>query len=68
MATKKMKVSTSWAFIIWAALLVGGYVFAGFKPDAPFWAYAMFLTLGLGAYTGKRLFQKRPEFGGHLIK
>ncbi len=66
MAVKKMKVSTSWAFIIWAFLLTAGFAFTGFKPQAQFWAYSMFLTLGLGAYTGKRLFQKRPEFGGHL--
>ena len=64
MAVKKVKVSTSWAFIIWAALLIGGYVFAGFKVDAPFGPYATWLTFGLGAYTGKRLFQKKPEFGG----
>lgn len=67
-AKKKIEVSTSIAFLIWAFLLTGGFMFTGFKPAAQFWAYAMFLTLGLGTYTGKRLIQKRPNFMGAGLK
>lgn len=61
---KKITIRTSVAFIIWAMLITGAFVFTGFKPLAQFAAYATWLTLGLGAYTGKRLIQKRKEFNG----
>lgn len=64
---KKVKVNTSWAYLIWAFFLVVGYGFAGFKPEAPFGAFAMWLTMGLGMKVGKRLFQKKKEFGGKEI-
>ena len=60
----KVKVSTSVAFIIWAVLLSGAFVYTGLKPLAQFSTYAFFLTLGLGVYTGKRFFQKLPNFSG----
>lgn len=62
MGAKKIKVTTSIAFIIWAVLLTAAFAYTGFKPDAQFSTYAFFLTLGLGAYTGKRLFQKHSKF------
>ena len=62
MADKKIKVTTSIAFLIWAVLLSGAFVYTGYKPDAQFSTFAFFLTLGLGAYTGKRLFQKHSKF------
>ena len=61
-STRKIEISTSVAFLIWAFLLSGAFVYTGIKPDAQFSTYAFFLTLGLGAYTGKRLFQKHPKF------
>ena len=59
---KKMKIRTSVAFIIWAVLLTGAFIFTGFKPVAQFSTYATWITLGLTAYTGKRLFQKDRRF------
>jgi MFS-type transporter involved in bile tolerance (Atg22 family) len=59
---KKITVRTSVAFIIWAVLLTTGYYYTGFKPSAQFWIYALFLTLGLGGYTSKRLLQRLPRF------
>ena len=58
----KIKVRTSIAFIIWGVLLSGAFVFTGFKEIAQFSTYATWLTLGLTAYTGKRLFQKDKRF------
>lgn len=52
---KKITIRTSVAFIIWAVLLTGGFAFTGFKPTAQFAVYAMWLTIGLGAYAGKRV-------------
>lgn len=59
---KKITLHTSVAFIIWALLISGAFVFTGFKTAAQFGPFAMWLTVGLGAYTGKRLFQKKKEF------
>jgi len=58
----KIKIRTSIAFLIWLIFLSGAFVFTGFKPVAQFSTYATWLTLGLTAYTGKRLFQKSPKF------
>lgn len=62
---KKIVIRTTWAFLIWAFLLTGGFVFTGFKPTAQFETFAMWLTIGVGLYTGKRLFQKKAEFNGN---
>lgn len=59
---KKIKIRTSVAFVIWLVCLSGAYVLTGFKEAAQFTTYATWLTLGLGAYTGKRLLQKKAEF------
>lgn len=60
----KVKVRTSIAFLIWAALLSGAFVFTGFKESAQFSTYATWITLGLTAYTGKRLFQRHQKLNG----
>ena len=59
---KKITIRTSMAFILWAVLLTGAFIFTAKYPDAQFSTYATWLTIGLGAYTGKRLFQKSPKF------
>ena len=59
---KKVTIKSWQAFLIWAALLTGAFIYTGFKPDAQFGNFATWLTLGLGMYTGKRLFQKRVDF------
>ena len=64
MNNKPSKITTAVAFIIWAVLLSAGFYYTGFKPNAQFWVYALFLTLGLGAYTGKRLLNRLPKFNG----
>ena len=64
MGTKKINITTSIAFIIWAILLSGAFVYTGLKPDAQFSTYAIWLTTGLTAYTSKRLIQKRQDFKG----
>ena len=63
---KKLKfdIHTGLAFLIWALLISGAFVFTGFKEAAQFGPYATWLTIGLGSYTGKRLFQKKKEFNG----
>ena len=60
----KIKIRTSIAFIIWALLLSGAFVFTGFKESAQFSTYATWITLGLTAYTGKRLFQRHAKLNG----
>ncbi len=61
----KIKVRTSIAFLIWAVLLSGAFVFTAKHPDAKFDVYAMWLTIGLASYTGKRLFQRHQKLNGH---
>jgi len=56
----KFDLHTGIAFLIWAALLT----FAYYNPNPQFQNYAIWLTAGLTAYTGKRLFQKKKEFIG----
>lgn len=60
----KITLHTGLAFMIWAILMVGAFVFIGYKPEAGpyFSAFAMWLTVGLGALTSKRLIQKKKEF------
>lgn len=59
-ASKKLKfdLHTGVAFLIWAGLLT----FAYYHPNDQFNTYAIWLTMGLATYTGKRLFQKKKEF------
>ncbi len=56
------QISSTWAFIIYAILLSGGFVFATFFP-APYEIFAWALTAGAGAYWGKRLLQKSSKYG-----
>ena len=60
----KIRIRTSIAFIIWAVLLSGAFIFTTDSPDAKFDAYAMWLTIGLASYTGKRLFQRHQKLNG----
>ena len=60
----KFDLHTGVAFLIWTILITGAFVFTGFKEAAQFGNYATWLTIGLGTYTGKRLFQKKKEFNG----
>ena len=62
---KRTKIRTSVAFVIWAVLLTGAFVITAKYPGAQFWTYALFLTLGLGGYTGKRLLQRLPRFNNY---
>ena len=65
---KKIEIKTEEAFLIWAGLLFLAYLFTGLKPNAQFAAYATWSSVGLTAYTGKRLFQKKKEFNNHETK
>lgn len=56
----KFDLHTGIAFLIWATLLSYAY----YHPNPQFNTYAIWLTTGLGVYTGKRLVQKRKEFNG----
>ena len=64
MGKVKVTIRTSIAFLIWAVLLSGAFVFTGFKEAAQFSTYATWITLGLTAYTGKRLFRHHPKLNG----
>lgn len=54
----KFDLHTGFAFLIWAVLLTWAY----HDHNPQFQSYALWLTAGLGTYTGKRLLQKRKEF------
>lgn len=56
----KFNIHTGAAWLIWAVLLTWAYN----HPNPQFPSYAVWLTAGVTAYTGKRLLQKRKEFGG----
>ena len=56
----KFNLHTGLAFIIWAGLITWAY----HNHNPQFGNYATWLTIGLSAYTSKRLFQKRKEFNG----
>ncbi len=54
----------SWlAFVLYSALMVTTYVWATYKPEAPYEVFAWAFTGGFGAYLGKRLMQKKESFG-----
>jgi len=57
---KKFDIDTWLAFVIWAILITTAFYL---RPDSSnFNTFCMWLTVGVATYTGKRLFQKRPEF------
>ena len=59
---KKLKFDLhTWAaFMLWAAFIVSAFYL---RPESTnFNTLCMWLTIGLSAYTTKRLFQKKPEF------
>jgi len=57
-----MYITSTKAFILFALLVTGGFVFKTFFEKAPYEAFAMYLTMGFGAYIGKRLWQKKETF------
>lgn len=62
MMVKKLKfdLHTGVAWVIWATLLTWAY--HNHNPQLA--TYASWLTIGTGIYSGKRLFQKKKDFGG----
>jgi len=58
----KWSIRSSVAFVLWYLGLIVGLAFTGFKPAAQYMTFALFSTMGLGLYIGKRLFQKRIDF------
>lgn len=65
MAKVKRQMSSTWAFIVYVAAMVSGFVFATIFPAAPYEIYAWAVTAGVGAYWGKRLAQKSTKFGAN---
>ena len=55
---KPKYVNTTIACAAFAFLLTFGFVWASYKPQAPFTAFMEGLVIGLGAVLGKRLWQK----------
>jgi len=64
----KWSIRSSVAFILWLLGLVGGFAFTGFKPVAQYFTFALFLTLGLGVYIGKRIIKHNIDVNGLLKK
>ena len=61
----KKGLTTEKTFAMWIVGLFIGFVWATFKPDAPFEAFSAALTGGLLGVTGKRLFMKHKKFNGY---
>ena len=62
----KVRVSTvrsTVAFIIYALLITGGFVFAAYKTAAPYLAFASQLTIGFGAYIARRYMNNKLYVG-----
>ena len=59
-----MRIGSSIAFVVYCALMLAGFVFSTFFTAAPYLAFAVQLTIGFGAYVGKRLLQKKGEYNG----
>lgn len=51
---RKMKITTSWAFIISLILLIGGFVFTAYKPTAPFPLFVSGIGYIAGLYGYRR--------------
>ena len=64
----KWAVRSSVAFILWFLGITGGFIFTGFKPAAHYVTYALFLTVGLGVYIGKRIIKHRIDVNNLLKK
>ncbi len=58
-----MTVGSTAAFIIYAIIMVGGFLWTTFNPTAPYVTLAEFLTIGVTAYLGKRLLQRASKYG-----
>jgi len=61
----KKGLTTEKTFALWIIGLYIGFVWATFFPNAPFSAFSVALTGGLGVVAGKRLFQKHRKFGNN---
>jgi hypothetical protein len=57
-----MKIPSGWAYALYSILMVACYVWATYKPDAPYEVFAWSFTTGFGGYLGKRLIQKKAAF------
>lgn len=53
---------SSVAFVLYALMMTGGFVWATLKPEAPYEVFAWAFTAGLGAYLTKRLVQKGEKY------
>ena len=53
---------SSAAFVLYALMMTGGFVWATFKPVAPYEVFAWAFTAGFGGYLGKRLWQKGDKY------
>jgi hypothetical protein len=62
----KSNVGSSRAFYVWIGTLVGTFIFTTFKPSGAYDAFVVALTGGFTAYLGKRLWQKKGQFGGQI--
>ncbi len=58
-----MTVGSTAAFIIYAIIMVGGFIWVTFFPAAPYMILAEFITIGAAAYWGKRLLQRASKYG-----
>ena len=54
-----MSIGSTWAFLIYILVMVGGMVWRTFFAAAPYETMALYLTAGVTAYLGKRLMQKK---------
>ena len=64
MRNETMKIGSTVAFLVYLGVMVAGYVWATFLPDAPYVTLAEFLTIGATAFWAKRLIQRSPRLGG----
>ena len=56
----------SWqAFVVVVVVLLFGFIWATYKPDAPYKIFSEILWLSFGVYITKRWAQKHPKFGGN---
>ena len=55
------------AFVMCMALLTAGFVYTTCNATAPYATYAGTIGIVFGAYSGKRLWQKRKEFNEETV-
>lgn len=57
-----MKFDSAVAFVLYAILMWGGYMFSTFFEKAPYLTLATWLTAGFTAFITKRLLQKQEKY------